>query len=111
MTNLSSDFKVIGLSEIKASVDTPISDNIELFGYKSHHIPSNSTAGGVGIYVKSDLKANKRDDLSFTNDDFETIWIEINNSKAKIFYAIVHIDIPVLIFQSLVTTFRRLFPN
>ena len=35
------------------------------------------------VYVKSDLKANKRDDLSFTNNDFETIWIEIDNSKAK----------------------------
>ena len=83
MTNLNTDFKVIGLSEIKASVDTPISDNIELPGYKFHHTPSNSAAGGVGIYVKSDLKANKRDDLSFTNDDSETIWIEKDNSKAK----------------------------
>ena len=83
LTNLNTNFKVIGLSEIKASVDTPISDNIELPGYKFHYTPSNSAAGGVGIYVKSDLRANKRDDLSFTNDDFETIWIEIDNSKAK----------------------------
>ena len=72
MTNLNTDFKVIGLSEIKASVDAPISDNIELPGYKFHHTPSNSAGGGVGIYVKSDLKANERDDLSFANDDFET---------------------------------------
>ena len=83
LTNLNTDFKVIDRSEIKASVDTPISDNIELPGCKFHHTPSNSAAGGLGIYVKSDLKANKRDDLSFTNDDFETIWIEIDNSKAK----------------------------
>ena len=25
-----------------------------------HNTPSNSAGGGVGIYVKSDLKANKR---------------------------------------------------
>ena len=79
---------------------------------KFHHTPSNSAAGGVGIYVKSDLKTNKRDDLSITNNDFETIWIEIDKTqRQKIFYAVVHIDIPVLIFQSLVITFRRLFPN
>ena len=83
LTNLNTDFKVIGLSEIKVSVDTLIRDNIELPGYKFHHTPSNSAAGGVGIYVKSDLKANKRDDLSFVNENFETIWVEIDNSKAK----------------------------
>ena len=83
LTNLNTDFKVIGLSKIKAFVDTPISDNIELPGYKFQHTPSNSAAGGVGIYVKSDLNANKRDDLSFANVDFETIWIEIDNSKAN----------------------------
>ena len=83
MTNLNTDFKVIGLSEIKASVDAPIIDNIKIPGYKFHHTLSTSAAAGVGIYVKSGLKANKRNELSFTNDDFETIWIEIDNSKAK----------------------------
>ena len=83
LTNLNTDFKAIGLSEIKVSVDTLIRDNIELPGYKFRHTPSNSAAGGVGIYVKSDLKANKRDDLSFVNENFETIWVEIDNSKAK----------------------------
>ena len=83
LTNLNIDFKVMALSEIKVSVDVPISDKIELPGYQFHHTPSNSADGGVGINVKFDLKANKRDDLSFTNDDFETIWIEIDNSKAK----------------------------
>ena len=37
LTNLNTDFKVIDLSEIKDSVDTPISENIELPGYKFHH--------------------------------------------------------------------------
>ena len=34
LTKLNTEFKVINLSEIKASVDAPIIDNIELPGYK-----------------------------------------------------------------------------
>ena len=44
---------------------------------------SHSAAGGVGIYVKANLPANKRDDLSISTVDFETVWIEIDNPKAK----------------------------
>ena len=77
------DFQVIGLSEIKDSVDSPISANIDIPGYKFHHTSSQSAAGGVGIYVKSLLKANKRLDLSINTCDFETVWIEIENAKSK----------------------------
>ena len=83
LSNLNIDFQVIGLSEIKVSNDAPVATNINLPGYKFHHTPSNSAAGGVGIYVKSNLTASKRDDLSFSNDDFETIWIKIENTKEK----------------------------
>lgn len=37
----------------------------------------------MGIYVKSDYTTNKRDDLSVGTIDFETIWIEIDNPRAK----------------------------
>ena len=50
---------------------------------KFHCIPSKSSAGGVGLYVKSGLKANQREDLCANDDDFETVWIEINNLKSK----------------------------
>ncbi len=83
LSNLNVDFQVIGLSEIKVSNNAPLTTNVNLPGYNFHYTASNSAAGGVGIYVKSNLKANVRNDLSFSNDDFETIWIEIENSKAK----------------------------
>ena len=47
------------------------------------HRTSLSAAGGVGIYVNSLLKANKRLDLSTNTCDFETVWIEIENAKSK----------------------------
>ena len=74
---------VIGFSEIKASVHAKIADNIELLGYPFYYTPSFSAAGGVGINVKSDFKTNEMDDLSFGNNDIETIWIEIHNSKTR----------------------------
>ncbi len=83
LCSLKIDFQVIGLSEIKASVNVPIMSNINLPGYNFHHTVSQSTAGGVSIYVISDLTANKRDDLSVSKVDFETIWIEIDNARAK----------------------------
>ena len=76
-------FHVIGLSEIKSSFGSQVQTNPEISGYQFYNTPSHSSAGGVGIYVKSDLIANKRDDLCISNNDFETIWIEIKNSKTK----------------------------
>ena len=83
LSSLKIDFQVIGLSEIKASINAPIKSNINLPGYNFHHTVSHSAAGDVGIYVKSDLTGNKRDNLSDSTVDFETIWIEIENTKAK----------------------------
>ena len=83
LTCLNVNFQVIGLSEIKTSVGSQNKANNELPGYKFHETPSHSSAGGVGIYVKSNLTANKRDDLCISDKDFETVWIEIENSKAK----------------------------
>ena len=71
------------MSEIKTSLDSKNKTNNELPGYKLYETPSHSSAGGVGIYVKSNLTANRRDDLCISDRDFEAVWIEIVNSKAK----------------------------
>ena len=64
LTCLNVNFPVIGLSEIKTSVGSQNKADNELPGYKFHETPSHSSAGCVGIYVKkSNLTANKRDDL------------------------------------------------
>ena len=83
LSSLKTEFRVIGLSEIKVSTNVPLKSNVDLPGYKFYHTPSHSAAGGVGIYVKQNLAANKRDDLSVSDVDFETIWIEIDNPQSK----------------------------
>ena len=54
-----------------------------MVGYILHSQPSRSAAGGVAIYTRRTLNAFKRTDLSTTDDEFETIWVEIANTKAK----------------------------
>ena len=57
--------------------------NNDLDGYILHSQPSRSAAGCVAIYTKHTLSAFKQTDLSTTDDEFETIWVEIINTKAK----------------------------
>ena len=83
LSSLKIDFQVIGLSELKASMDAPIKSNIQLPGYKFYHTLSLSAAGGVSTYAKENLTACKREDWSISNVEFETLWVEIDNSRSK----------------------------
>ena len=38
---------------------------------------SNSSAGGVALYVNSNLNYIIREDLNLTENEFECIWIEV----------------------------------
>lgn len=44
-----------------------------------------SSAGGVGVYVKQNLSYMIRTELSTSNSDFESLWIEIDNKSHKNF--------------------------
>ena len=52
-------------------------------GYSMYSQPSKSSCGGCVLYVNSMSNHHMRDDLSVIEDDYETIWIEINNHKSK----------------------------
>lgn len=54
-----------------------------LHGYNLHSQPSRSAAGGVALYTSKSLNAVKRTDLSVTDEEFETVWVEIKNNKSK----------------------------
>ena len=82
---LNVNFQIIGLSEIRAAGGGQIKINTELPGYNYYHTPSQSSAGGVGIYAKSNLTIMKRNDPCISDKDFETVWIEIVNLNAKKF--------------------------
>ena len=63
--------------------------NHNLEGYDFYHRDSHTLAGGVGLYVKSSLTANCRDNMTNSTDDFETIWVEISNNKDEVMVGVV----------------------
>ena len=75
-------FDVIGISESKERKSGFLT-NVNLSGYVLHSQYSNTAAGGVALYVKDNLDYLIRDDLSIREDEFETLWIDIKNSKSQ----------------------------
>ena len=59
--------------------------NTDIPGYTFISQPTDSSAGGVGLYVKQDLNYNIRTKLSLSNSDFESLLIEIDNQSHKNF--------------------------
>ena len=73
----------IDITESKQQVDKDFIVNFDMEGYHKYNQPSKSASGGVVIYVNSDLDHYKIDKLSKTEDDFESLWIEIKNREKK----------------------------
>lgn len=60
-----------------------MNNNFKLHGYILRSQPSRSAAGGLAIYTRHTLTNFRRTDPSTTDDEMETIWVEIVNIKAK----------------------------
>ena len=73
----------IGISEKKEQVHKSFLSNVNLSGYDFYSQPLNSSAGGVALNVNSKLNYIIREDLNFTENEFQCIWIEIKNSKSQ----------------------------
>ena len=76
------NFDVIGISEAKEQSGGFLK-NVDLHGHTIHSQHSNSEAGGVALYVKSNLDYIIRDDLNVLENEFETVWVEIKNKKSQ----------------------------
>ena len=50
---------------------------------------------------------SKRDDLSKLDENFEAVWVEIKNKKAKTFSAVVCIDTLILMLLVLLNIWRQ----
>ena len=83
LVNLGVNFDVVAVSEIWHTFDNPIQMNVEIPGYKPFLGQSHSQNGGVGLYIKSCLAPIHRADLSKDSNDFETVWVEVENKHGK----------------------------
>ena len=75
-------FDVIGILETKEQVGKGFLTNVNLKGYAFYSQPSNSSAGGAGLYIRANLNYSVREDLNILEDEFECIWVEIKNAKS-----------------------------
>ena len=76
-------FSVIGVSETKVKMDLGQIINTEILGYHFISQPTLTNAGGVGFYIQDTIHHTKRDDLSITEQEHETLWIEIDNKHQR----------------------------
>ena len=74
---------IIALTETTEHNELSFLKNVKIEGYDLHKTPTLSAKGGVAIYVNSAFKAVERTDLTIQTENYETIWIEIKNSKSK----------------------------
>ena len=71
----------MGLTEVKIKVDQEFVSNITLPGYVFMSQPRSSNAGGVGFYIRENLKFTIRSNDNVTTHDFEALWVEIDNES------------------------------
>ena len=82
MKLLKANFDVIELSETKEQSEG-FFKNVSLDGYKIHSQHSNSSAGGIALYLRNNSDYIVHEDLNALENEFETIWIEIKNKKSQ----------------------------
>ena len=83
LIELKLSFDIIGITETEERLGKGFLTNISLSGYDVYSQPSKSSAGGSAIYVRSNLSHRLRPDLSALEEEFETVWVEIEKNKSK----------------------------
>ena len=78
--------------------------------YYIHNPPDLLHAGGVAIYTRNTSTAFKRTDVN-TTDEFETIWVEIVNTKANSYFLLPCISQPTRITERSATLIDNMFSN
>ena len=71
---------IVGVTEIRIKDDSYL---IGLNGYKFEACYSPTEAGGVGIYIRTNLQYNIRDDLNLEVENCEDKWVEIITDNSK----------------------------
>ena len=83
-------FSLIGLSETKIKINEDCLANINLPGYNFLSQLSLSNAGGIGFFIKDNLAFSAREYLSISKEEFEGLWIEIENTNEKLVCCVLY---------------------
>ena len=83
-------FSIMGLSETKIENNNICLLNTNLFVYNFVSQTTVSNVGGVGLYVRENLKYILRHDLSLSDETFQGLWIEVETSDRKLICEVVY---------------------
>ena len=77
-------FDVIGISESKQLINREFPTNVDINDYQLHSQHTKSECGGVAMSVKKSLNHKVSNHLNALEDEFDTLWIDINTGpKSK----------------------------
>ena len=79
LSRLKLSFDIIGISEHKITKNSSPSNNVDILGYEEFKfVPTETSFGGTGFYIKSDLDYIVRDDLEINSKgNCEAMFIEV----------------------------------
>ena len=78
-----SQFDIIAITETSHKNDEFFTTNVSIEGYKEFYTASHCSKGGVALFVNENYDIFERSDLKTQNDCFESVWVEIKNTRNK----------------------------
>ena len=79
LTSASSNMDIVAITETSQKSNENFIKNVTIEAYDIYSTGSHSARGGVAIYVNNNFNSFERNNLKVNNDEFESVWIEINN--------------------------------
>ena len=83
LSDVTGKLDILAITETSENDNVGFLCNVDIEGYNKIHTPSMTSKGGSALYVNSSFESFERLDLSIKNDEFESTWAEIKNSKSK----------------------------
>ena len=105
------NYDIIGVSETWNQTHKETLNNASIDGYDHYDTQSLTQNGGVRLYVKNSLSSKLCNSLCVCCNDFETVWVEVNNTDGKNFYFAAPIGTLIRTWVSLLTILNLFFLN
>ena len=74
---------LVALAETSEKEDASFLTIVEIEGYVSFHTVTQTSKGGLVVYVNKDFDSIRRNDLVVIDKEFETTWIEIKKQTEQ----------------------------
>jgi len=78
LLSFAESFDVVILGEIRKSNFYSVSGLLNGYNFVNQ-LPLKQVFGGIGIFIKNNLKFKVRNDLNFTSNEYESLFLEISN--------------------------------